>query len=160
LRFFFPVLFLCGSYPGWAQSSSSVMGFTGNNSRQQLTLEQQFDQALHAGDMDEWMKRLSARPHHTGSPYDKANAFYLDSLFRQWGYDTHIDTYYVLFPTPKLRQLELLSPSHYKAVLMEKVIPGDPYTAQTKEQLPPYNAYSADGDVTAGLVFVNYGLPE
>jgi N-acetylated-alpha-linked acidic dipeptidase len=144
----------------FAQPSPSVMGFAGNNSEQQLALEKHFDTALHTQNMDHWMKRISARPHHTGSPYDKANALFIDSLFKQWGYETHIDTYYVLFPTPKIRQLELTSPTKYQAMLMEKIVSGDPYTAQTKEQLPPYNAYSADGDVTGELVFVNYGLPE
>lgn len=136
------------------------MGFTGDHGTRQLALEKKFDAGLSAAEMDAWMKRLTARPHHTGSPYDKANALFLDSLFRQWGYQSRIDTYYVMFPTPKIRQLELLSPTHYKAVLREKVIPTDPYTKQTAEQLPPYNAYSADGDVTAGLVFVNYGLAD
>ena len=36
----------------------------------------------------------------------------------------------------------------------------DPTSSQTAEQLPTYNAYSADGDVTAPLVYVNYGRPE
>lgn len=140
--------------------SSSMMGFFRNNGVRQMELEQQFDTALHVTNVDRWMKRLSARPHHTGSPYDKANALFLDSLFTQWGFQTRIDTYYVLFPTPKIRRLEMLSPRKYKATLMEKVVSGDPYTAQTKAQLPPYNAYSADGDVTGNLVFANYGLPD
>lgn len=152
-------ILLYGNRPALAQSAS-LMGFTGENALRQSSLEENFDTALHTRDMDRWMKRLAARPHHTGSPYDKANALFLDSLFRQWGYDTRIDTYYVLFPTPKIRRLEMDAPVHYKAVLLEKVIPGDPYTAQTREQLPPYNAYSADGEVTAGLVFANYGLPD
>lgn len=144
----------------YAQNSAVLQGFTGNHGEHQRLLEHRFDTALHTQNMDKWMRRIAARPHHTGSPYDKANALFIDSLFSAWGYQTHIDTYYVLFPTPKIRKLEMVSPRHYKAILMEKVIPGDPYTAQTKEQLPPYNAYSADGDVTADLVFANYGLPE
>lgn len=140
--------------------SNSLMGFTGKNGEQQLNLEKNFDTALHTQNIDAWMKRIAAFPHHVGSPYDKKNAFFIDSLFTAWGFETKIDTYYVLFPTPKLRQLELVSPAKYQAVLMEKVIPDDPYTAQTKLQLPPYNAYSADGDVTADLIYVNYGIPE
>lgn len=144
----------------FAQSSSSPMGFIGTHGQEQLLLEKRFDTALHTQDMGVWMKRIAAYPHHAGSPYDRENAFFLDSLFTAWGYETQIDTYYVLFPTPKIRQLELIAPTKYQAVLMEKVIPGDPYTAQTKWQLPPYNAYSADGDLTADLVYVNYGVPD
>lgn len=155
---FMVTLFL--SQPTLGQSSSTIMGFTGNHGEEQLLLEKDFDAALHTRDMDAWMKRIAAYPHHVGSPYDKANALFIDSLFTAWGYETKIDTYYVLFPTPKTRRLELVSPTKYQAVLMEKIIPGDPDTAQTRLQLPPYNAYSADGDVTADLVYVNYGIPE
>jgi N-acetylated-alpha-linked acidic dipeptidase len=38
-------------------------------------------------------------------------------------------------------------------------VPGDPTSSQRDEQLPSYNAYSADGDVTGPLVYVNYGVP-
>ena len=70
-----------------------------------------------------------------------------------------IDTYHVLFPTPKIRVLEMTSPSVYKAVLKESALKEDATSGQA-DQLPTYNAFSADGDVTADLVFVNYGLPE
>lgn len=155
---FIVILFLSQHTLG--QSSTTPLGFTGNHGDKQLLLEKNFDAALHTQDMDAWMKRIAAYPHHVGSPYDKDNALFIDSLFTAWSYETKIDTYYVLFPTPKIRQLELVSPTKYQAVLMEKIIPGDPYTAQTKLQLSPYNAYSADGDVTADLVYVNYGIPE
>ncbi len=137
-----------------------LMGFLGDRSQQQQELETKFDELLSAEEMGEWMKRLAARPHHLGSAYDKENAYYIDSLFKSWGFETKIETYHVLFPTPKERKLELIAPHSFKAKLKEEVIPGDPYTEQTDEQLPPYHVFSADGDVTAGLVFVNYGLPE
>jgi N-acetylated-alpha-linked acidic dipeptidase len=149
---------------GWAEAGlaqgGSMLGFFPGHVSSQLSLEKQFSDELQTADMDQWMKRLSALPHPLGSPYDKQNILFLDSLFRTWGYQTHIDTYYVLFPTPRLRRLEMVSPTRYQAVLMEKVIPSDPYTAQTALQLPPYNAYSADGNVTAEVVFVNYGIPD
>ncbi len=137
-----------------------IMGFLGDNSQEQHQLERKFDQKIQAENLDRWMKRLAARPHHVGSAYDEANALYLDSLFKSWGYDSEIKTYHVLAPTPKTRVLELLSPTTYKAKLQERIIDGDPYTAQTQEQLPTYNAYSADGDITGDLVFVNYGAQE
>lgn len=136
-----------------------LMGFTDPNAVKQLDWEKQFDAQLNAKNLDEWMKFLSSHPHHVGSPQDKANADYLASLFKQWGYQTEIDTYYVLFPTPKTRVVELLGAKPYKAKLEEPVVPGDKYTTQRAEQLPTYNAYSADGDVSAELVFVNRGVP-
>ncbi|MEO8725508.1 MAG: transferrin receptor-like dimerization domain-containing protein, partial [Acidobacteriaceae bacterium] len=97
-------------------------------------------------------------PHHVGSPYDKENAEWILAQFKQWGWDAHIETFHVLFPTPKTRVVELVAPTHYIAKLEEPAFPQDPTSSQKSEQLPTYNAYSRDGDVTAPLVFVNYGL--
>ena len=106
------------------------------------------------------MRRLSARPHHVGSAYDKDNAEWILARFKEWGLDAHIESFDVLFPTPKVRVLEMTEPTKFTAKLDEPVVPGDPTSNQKSEQLPTYNAYSIDGDVTAPLVFVNYGLPE
>src|SRR4029453_10030566 len=103
--------------------------------------------------------RLSARPHHIGSPYGKENAEFIASQFRSWGFDTQIEEFSVLFPTPKSRLLELVSPEKFTAKLAEPAISEDATSKQTTEQLPVYNAYSVDGDVTAPLVYVNYGVP-
>ena len=110
--------------------------------------------------MREYMKKLSARPHHVGSAYDKENAEWILSRFTEWGLNAHIETFDVLFPTPKERAVELVAPTRFAAKLQEPGIPEDPTSNQTDEQLPTYNAYSIDGDVTAPLVYVNYGVPE
>jgi N-acetylated-alpha-linked acidic dipeptidase len=106
------------------------------------------------------MRRLSARPHHVGSAYDKDNAFWLLARFREYGWQAEIETFDVLFPTPKTRQLEMQEPTRYVARLEEPAVEGDPTSSQKAEQLPTYNAYSRDGDVTAPLVYVNYGRRE
>lgn len=136
-----------------------LLGFKNENAASQRTLEKNFDSNLKAQNLDVWMKKLSAHPHHVGSPYDKENAEYMAGLFRSWGYETTIETYHVLFPTPKVRLLEMTSPKHYKAILQEPTLKEDATSGQKSEQLPTYNAFSIDGDVTAELVFVNYGVP-
>ncbi|MBV9481675.1 MAG: M28 family metallopeptidase [Acidobacteria bacterium] len=108
----------------------------------------------------EYMQRMSARPHHVGSPYDRNNAEWILSKFKQWGLDARIETFQVLFPTPKERVVEMLAPTEYRAKLEEPAVAQDPTSGQKNEQLPTYNAYATDGDVTASLVFVNYGLPK
>ncbi len=108
----------------------------------------------------EYMKKLSAHPHHLGSAYDKENAEWILSKFKEWGLDAHIETFDVLFPTPKERAVELVAPTKFVATLREPMIPEDPTSNQQDEQLPTYNAYSIDGDVTAPLVYVNYGIPD
>ncbi len=107
----------------------------------------------------ESMRILSARPHHVGSPYGKANAEWILGRFKSWGLEARIEQFDVLFPTPKERLLELLAPTRYVARLEEPAVAGDPTSAQRAEQLPTYNSYSIDGDVTAPLVYVNRGVP-
>ena len=108
----------------------------------------------------EYVRRLSARPHHLGSPYDKDNAEWILSKFKEWGLDARIETFHVLFPTPKERAVEMLEPSRFTAKLQEPAVAADATSAQQAEQLPTFHAYSADGDVNGRLVYVNYGVPE
>jgi N-acetylated-alpha-linked acidic dipeptidase len=108
-----------------------------------------------------YMERLTARPHNVGSPYDQDNAEWLLGKFKEFGLDAHIETFTVLYPTPKDRLVELVDGGpHFTAKLQEPPVPDDPTSRQTSEQLPTYNAYSIDGDVSAPLVYVNYGVPE
>ncbi len=155
IYFFASLLFFAGT----VVAQKKVMGFTDSAAITQLKWEKAFDAQLNTRDLDEWMQFISSRPHHLGSPHGKANADYMAGLFRQWGYQTEIATYHVLFPTPKTRVLELLGSKPYKAKLEEPTLKEDKYTGQKSEQLPTYNAFSADGDITAELVFVNRGIP-
>src|SRR5215510_12980316 len=137
-----------------------LYGFTAADSQVQRDWENKFRAIPDPKIMRDSMQRLSARPHHVGSPYDKQNAEWILSQFKSWGLDAQIETFDVLFPTPKERVVELIEPSHYTAKLQEPPIPQDPTSNQQSEQLPTYNAYSIDGDVTAPLVYVNYGIPK
>jgi N-acetylated-alpha-linked acidic dipeptidase len=108
----------------------------------------------------EYMQRLSARPHHVGSAYDKDNAQWLLSTFKQWGLNARIESFDVLLPTPKERAVELIEPKKFTATMEEPRVIVDITSGQRADQLPTYNAYSIDGDVAAPLVYVNYGIPE
>jgi len=116
--------------------------------------------ATEASNIRASIERLSAHPHHVGSPYDKANAEWILAHFKEWGWDAEIESFSVLFPTPTERLLELVSPTRFTAKLEEPAVPADSTSDQKSEQLPTYNAYSIDGDVTGPLVYVNYGRPE
>jgi N-acetylated-alpha-linked acidic dipeptidase len=113
-----------------------------------------------AKNIGEYMKRMSARPHHLGSAYDKDNAEWILSKFKEWGWDARLETYDVLFPTPKERLVEMVAPAAFTMKLDEPPVAVDPTSGQKTEQLPSFNAYSIDGDVTAPLVYVNYGRPQ
>jgi N-acetylated-alpha-linked acidic dipeptidase len=143
-----------------ADGSGSLYGFSPTNSEAQLKIEASFRAIPDPQNLRQYMQRLSARPHHVGSPYDKENAEWIHAQMTAWGWDSTIETFDVLFPTPKTRVLEMIEPVHFTAQLQELVLPVDPTSDQLTEQLPTYNAYSTDGDVTGPLVFVNYGLPD
>lgn len=152
-----------------AADDKPLYGYSAESSR----IERQWEEKLRAipstDNLRAYMQHLSARPHHVGSPYDKENAEWIAAKFKEFGLDTHIESYDVLFPTPKERLVELLDCSgasgsdcqtKFTAKLEEPSLPEDPTSNQKSEQLPTFNAFSRDGDVTAPLVYVNYGIPE
>ena len=140
--------------------SSTLTGYSQQNS----STEQQWEEKARALPQPEnlrnYLQRLSARPHAVGQPYDKDNAEWILAQFKSWGLDAHIEQFDVLFPTPKERLVEMVAPTKFVAKLQEPAVGVDPTSNQQKEQLPTYNAYSADGDVTGPLVYVNYGMRE
>jgi N-acetylated-alpha-linked acidic dipeptidase len=139
--------------------SESLRGYTAVHSAAEVQWEQKFRAIPEPDRIRENMRRLSARPHHVGSPYDKDNAEWLLAQLKSYGLDAKIEQFEALFPTPKSRKLELLGSAKFTAKLEEPALAVDPTSGQRDEQLPTYNAYSRDGDVTAPLVYVNYGAP-
>jgi N-acetylated-alpha-linked acidic dipeptidase len=142
-----------------APADVPLRGFFPQSVQAERDLEARFKAMPDPARMREAMRRLSARPHHVGSPYDKDNAEWILNQFKSYGWDAHIENFDVLFPTPVERIVELVGPTAFKASLQETALPEDPTSNQQSEQLPSYNAYSIDGDVTGPLVFVNYGIP-
>jgi N-acetylated-alpha-linked acidic dipeptidase len=141
-------------------TTPSLRGYTAADSATEVEWEEKFREIPDPAHIRENMRRLSARPHHVGSPYDKDNAEWLLAQLKSFGLDAQIENFSALFPTPKLRSLELLGPTKFTAKLQEPPVGVDPTSSQNSEQLPTFNAYSRDGDVTAPLVYVNYGRPE
>ncbi|MEO5763332.1 MAG: transferrin receptor-like dimerization domain-containing protein [Vicinamibacteria bacterium] len=138
---------------------AAVRGFTPESAARQKQWEEKLRAIPNPDNLRESMRVLSARPHHVGSAYGKQNAEWILARFKEYGWDAKIETFDVLFPTPKERLLEMVEPKHFTASLDEPALAIDPTSGQKTEQLPTYNSYSVDGDVTAPLVFVNYGLP-
>jgi N-acetylated-alpha-linked acidic dipeptidase len=145
---------------GAAETDKPLLGFTPEASALQRDLESRFDGRLRADNLREWMRRMTARPHELGSSNGKDVAEFAAGQLRSWGYETRIEEFHVLFPTPKTRLLEMVEPTRFRAVLAEPALKADATSGQVAEQLPVYNAYSVDGDVTGPLVYVNYGVPK
>ncbi len=136
---------------------AALIGFRPETAAAQRALEQAFDRSIDAKDQMAWLKRLSAQPHHLGSPYGLKNAEFMRDLYASFGFEARIETFDVLFPEPRERKLEF---GRHKAKLNEPPIKGDETSKRNKEALPVYNGYSCDGDVRGQVVYANYGLPE
>ena len=143
---------------GIAFSAIIASAFAAPTGKDEAT-EAQFDAAIDPGEMDAWLKTMAAEPNHVGAPHNKANAEMTLAQFKEWGWDAKIETFKVLYPTPIKVSLDLLGDNAFSATLTEAPVPGDAPT-ETKDALPAYLAYQGDGDVTAPVVYVNYGMPE
>src|SRR6185295_9488929 len=153
---------LCAiTVPGGATPDGAprMLGFTSQNAARQQEIEDKFDASLDPSDQRAWLERMSSEPNHVGSPHDKVNAEFILGKFREWGWDAEIETFYVLYPTPKKLGLEMVAPTRFTARLHEPALDGDRTSGRTQNALPPYHAYGADGDVTAELVYANQGMP-
>jgi N-acetylated-alpha-linked acidic dipeptidase len=137
-----------------------ALGAPPSTTLDEAALERNFDTLIHPNDLRDWMKVLASEPNQVGSPHDKANADRILSMFKSWGWDAHIETFWVLYPTPISEKLELVAPKSFEATLQEPPIPGDSSATATEPALPAYVDYQGDGDVTAGLVYVNYGMQD
>ncbi|MBL8771830.1 MAG: M28 family peptidase [Phenylobacterium sp.] len=124
-------------------------------------LETKFDGLIDPAEMGGWMKTMSAEPIHVGAPHNRRNAEMTLAQFRSWGWDARIETFWVLYPTPKEVALELVEGrgAPFRATLSEAPVPGDESSSRTRDQLPAYVAFQGDGEATAPLVYVNYGMP-
>jgi N-acetylated-alpha-linked acidic dipeptidase len=156
----FAIFVTCLAIAAPPDDDQGLTGYSADSGRTERSWEIKFQAIPSPDNQRDFMKRMSAHPHHVGSSYDKENAEWLLAKMKEWGLDAHIETFDVLFPTPKERRVELTEPRKFTASLTEPPVPGDPTSDQTAEQLPPYNAYSIDGDVSGPLVYVNYGVPD
>ncbi len=125
----------------------------------QTAREQALDASVSAAEQMAWLKQMSSAPNHVGSAHDKANAEFILSQFKAWGWDARIETFEVLYPTPISTAVALVAPTAIKLGGQEPMLPEDATSGNTWDALPPYVAFQGDGDVTAPVVYVNYGLP-
>lgn len=142
-----------------APAVAPLRGFPPDQWKAEFDREEQAKAVPQAERLRIYMDRMAAKPHHAGSPGSKAVADYLAAQLTDWGLETRVETFQALIPYPTTRTLEMTAPVRFRAKLAEPAIPEDPNTAQ-ENQLPPFNAYGASGDVTAPLVYANYGQPE
>jgi len=156
----FAICMIGGAVADPQAGGGGILGFSAHGAATERQLEQRFDSDLSAADMRDWMQTLASAPNQVGSAHDKANAEFILQKFRDWGWDASIEEFSVLYPTPREELMELVAPTHVVARLREPAVLGDSTSQLTDDELPPYNVYGADGDVTAELVYVNQGMPD
>ena len=144
--FLFPLVFTISLLGSLALADGQLLGFDETTSTVQHELETVFDSHIDRTEMDEWLREFSSEAHHVGSPKGKKNADALAALFRSWNYAVEISEYQVLFSEPLTRELELLYPYQFTASLTEDSLEEDPSTSVIDNLLPPYNAFSNDGE--------------
>lgn len=136
----------------------SIRGFDAASQAEEINWEKQARAIPESGRIRTYMERMANKPHLAGTPASKAVADYIVGQMQEWGLSAKIESFEALLPTPKSRSLELLGPKPFKAKLEEGVVAVDK-SSSNAGMVPSYNAYSGDGDVTAPLVYVNYGVP-
>lgn len=141
-------------------SAEPLIGFTERASEEQLRIEGQLDGSINVDNMRDWLRKLAAHPHHVGSAHGKHNAEFMRTLLEEFGYEARIETFHVLIPYPTTRMLRMTHPDPYEAALAEEPLTDDVSTLDWDDLLPPYNAYSPDGQAHGELVYVNYGRHE
>jgi N-acetylated-alpha-linked acidic dipeptidase len=152
-----PVVTLAMASLLFAQDQS-FRGFLSTQNRSEAEVEKKARAIPDAELMAKYSDFIASEPHQAGSPRSKKVAEYIQSLLKEWGLSTEIETFDVLLPYPTVRRVEVLEPKRYEAKLKEPVVPEDPDSGD-QNQLPTFNAYSATGDVTGDVVYVNYGVP-
>jgi len=136
-----------------------LRGFPENQWAAEHELERKAQAIPQADRIRTYLERMAREPHHAGSAGSAAVAEYALGLLKEFGLDAHIENFEALIPYPTARSLEMTAPVKFRASLKEPAIPGDRYSSNSN-QLPTFNAYSGTGDVTAPLVYVNYGVPD
>jgi N-acetylated-alpha-linked acidic dipeptidase len=160
----FQMMVICVTLLSWlapavAQAPQPALaGYSATAAQKEQGWEGKFRSMIDATHIRAYDKHLSAYPHVAGTRQDRKNVEWILSKFKRFGWDAHIETFYVLRPMPKERLVEMVAPATFRAKLEEPTVAVDPTSSQHAEQLPTYNMYSADGEVTAPLVYVNYGM--
>ncbi|WP_051670780.1 M28 family peptidase [Bryobacter aggregatus] len=142
-----------------AYAAEPIRGFPEDEAKARQPFEERLRAMAESNKIRASMARLAREPHHAGSPASKSVAEYALAKFKEFGLEAHLESFDVMLPYPVQRTLEIVSPNHHGAKLREPVVKEDPDSGNAN-QIPTFNAYTANGDITAQVVYANYGLPE
>jgi N-acetylated-alpha-linked acidic dipeptidase len=151
------VMTLAGSPRPQAQGQA-IRGFPGDAVAAERQREEQFRKVPDSARLKEYMAAMAAEPHVAGRPASRKVAEYALDKFKSWGLDAKIESFEAMMPWPTERVVEMVAPTRVAMAIKEPVLPEDPDSGDA-DSTPVFNAYSADGDATGEVVYVNYGMP-
>src|SRR6185437_15374593 len=143
----------------FAQTRPAIDGFNREASDAERNFEEQFRAIPSSSSAREHLRHLTSEPHVAGTKEDYDTAIYVRDQMRSYGLNAELSEYEVWLNYPKTDPIvELVSPRRERLSVRESIIKEDA-TSSNKKITPLFNGYSATGDVTAPLVYANYGLP-
>ena len=142
-----------------AQDAAAIRGFAPARAEAELQLEAKLRSIPDAAHAEANLRRLTREPHMAGTDASRHVAEWLRDQYRSYGFDSEIVSYSMWLPFPRAVELELVEPQHARLASPEPPVAGDKDT-NDKRAVVGFNIYSPSGEVTAPVVYVNYGLPE
>ena len=154
----FAIIFVANSVQPFALAQT-IDGFSASRSQDERRMEEQFRSVPAPNSAREHLRRLTAEPHVAGTKEDYDTAIYVRDQMRSFGLQAELKEYQVWLNYPKTDPVvELIAPRRERLSVREAIIKEDP-TSSNRKITPLFNGYAATGDVTAPLVYANYGLP-
>ena len=147
---FFLFQFLNAQYEGYSEDSWD----------DQLKIEESFFKNIDKTSFKKHLKKLTERPHVVGSEGNQEVIRYIGEVMQLAGMKVTNYPYDVYLPkNPGTSLIEIVTPNRYVLNQKEDIIENDPYT-KDPELWKGWNAFSGSGDVTAEVVYANYGRKE
>jgi N-acetylated-alpha-linked acidic dipeptidase len=141
------------------EQSQFISGFRSETVPQQLDLEERIRQAHLPETYREHLFNLTQHPNVAGTPQNRLVIDYLTEVSRQAGLQVRHYDYDVWLAEPGEVSITIVSPDRIELPNKEQVFAQDPYTSHP-DLGHGWNAYSGSGDVTAEIVYANYGRRE
>ncbi len=142
-----------------AAAQTGIDGFSAERAQTQRRWEERFRAVPTPNSAREHLRILTREPHIAGTKADYDTAIYVRDQLRSYGIAAELKEYDVWLNYPNSPSIvELIASRRQRLNIQEPVIPGDPSTSHPNIT-PLFNGYAASGDVTAPVVYANYGLP-
>jgi N-acetylated-alpha-linked acidic dipeptidase len=152
-------LLLPAAISGGPQDTSGISGFVPARVAAERQLEEKLRAIPDAAHAEADLRHLTSEPHMAGTEASHRVAEWLRDQYRSFGLDAEIVTYSAWLPQPREVTLELTKPENKKLASPEQPIDVDKDTFD-KRVGTAFNVYSPSGEVTAPVVYVNYGTQE